>query len=315
MADGVSFEGSVVHDALIEKAASHWDQTVTAEDTGLILHYWESPLLRELVDANWRDATGCANSAEYIQRGSGRKTFGTGISIGCGSAEDEISLLESGILDQLIVCDISSEQLDRAEALAASRGIDPARLIRRPFVDPSQPLPEKVDLFYWRQSLHHMPDTQRTLKWCRDSLNDDGAIYCNDACPPNYMQWDSKVLDYVGLFRSLLPKQYLKDPQNPTLYLPDRPELPSIEHWLATDPTECADSAAIIPAIRKLAPEADIGFLGGCIYGLAMDDIINNFRSRDDLPLLEKAMRFDKLMSLAGMNQFFACLINRRDFI
>ena len=299
----------------MEKAASHWDQTVTAEDSGLILHYWESPLLRELVDANWREATGCANSGEQIRRASGRQSFGTGISIGCGSAEDEISLLEQGVLDRLIVCDISNEQLDRAEAVAASREIDPARLIRRTFVDQNEPLPEKVDLFYWRQSLHHMLDTEQTLLWCRDNLTDEGAIYCNDACPPDYMQWDDKILDYVELFRSSLPRRYMRDPLHPSKILPDRPEFPNVDHWMAIDPTECANSSAIIPAIRKHAPNVDIPFLGGCIYGLALDDIINNFRSEADLPLLKKAMLFDKLMSAAGMNQFFACVINKRDFI
>jgi SAM-dependent methyltransferase len=299
----------------MEKAASHWDQTVTAEDRGLILHYWQSPLLRELVDANWREATGAANSAEQIRSGSGRQSFGLGISIGCGSAEDEISLLEHGVLDRLIVCDISTEQLDRAEAVASARGIDPDRLIRRTFVDQNEPLPEKVDLFYWRQSLHHMLDTERTLLWCRDNLTDDGAIYCNDACPPDYMQWDSQVLDFVELFRSSLPREYMRDPLDPAELLPNRPKLPNVDHWMAIDPTECANSSAIIPAIRKNAPKVEIAFLGGCIYGLALDDIINNFRSEDDLPLLKNAMLFDRLMSMAGMNQFFACVINKRDFI
>jgi len=305
----------VVQEPLIKKAASHWDETVTAEDSGLILHYWESPLLRELVDANWQRRTGAANSAELIRSRSGRQSFGLGISIGCGSAEDEISLIEQGVVDRLIVCDISQEQLDRAEACATSRGIDPGRLIRRTYADQNEPLPEKVDLFYWRQSLHHMLDTERTLLWCRDNLSDDGAIYCNDACPPDYMQWDDRVLDFVELFRSSLPRQYLRDPLHPTEFLPNRPKLPNVDHWMAIDPTECASSSAIIPAIQRNAPNVDIAFLGGCIYALAMDDIINNFRSEESLPLLKSAMLFDRLMSMAGMNQFFACVINNRDFI
>lgn len=304
-----------MQNALMEKAANHWDRIVNAEDQGLILHYWESPMLRDLVDANWRIATRCANSADYIRKVTGRRSFGTGLSIGCGSAEDEISLLEQGVLERLVVSDISNEQLDRAEAFAESRGIDRNRLIRRNFIDLTKPLPEKVDLFYWRHSLHHMLDTEKTIIWCRDNLAENGAIYCNDACPPNFMQWDDRVLDWVEMYRSTLPRSYLRDPHNQSGYLPLRPEVASVEHWHSIDPTECADSAAIIPAIKKHAPGAKIAFLGGCIYALALEDIINNFRDESDLALLENAMLLDRFMSNAGMNHFFACVLNKRDFI
>jgi len=304
-----------LQNALIDQAASYWDQVATSAEQELILRWWESPMLRGLVDATWAEATGCLHAGEYIRKVTGRQSLGTGISIGCGAAEDEILLLERGVLDRLIVCDISNEQLNRAEAFAASRGVDTNRLIRRNFVDLEQPLPEKVDLFYWRQSLHHMLDTEQTILWCRDNLTADGAIYCNDACPPNYMQWGDDVLHWVEQYRESLPREYLRSPWQKGEYLPSRPAIPTVDYWKSVDPTECADSASIIPAFRKHAPAARIEFLGGCIYALALDDIINNFRAESDLPLLKSAMLADKLMSHAGMNYLFTCVINRRDFI
>lgn len=302
-------------EALIEQAASHWDQMATSQNQGLLLRWWESPMLHRLVDENWWTATGCANAGEYIRRETGRHTLGTGISIGCGTAEDEIILLEQGVLERLIIADISNEQLNKAEVFARSRGINPDRLIRMNHVDLDRPFSEKLDLIYWRQSLHHMFDTDATIRWCRDSLTDDGAIYCNDACPPNFMQWDDAVLDWVEMYRASLPIEYRRSPFEEGQYLPCRPILPSVEFWKSVDPTECADSAAIIPAFRRHAPGAKITFLGGCIYALALDDILNNFRKESDMALLRNAMMLDRFMSNAGMNYFFTCVINRRDFL
>jgi SAM-dependent methyltransferase len=311
-----SMEGKFpLQNALIEKAASYWDEQAKPQTGDLILRWWESPALHRLVDLNWSEATGCINAGEYIRKVTCRNSLETGISIGCGAAEDEILLLEQGVLDKLIICDISDEQLNRAEAFAKSRGIDTGRLIRRNMVDFDAPLPERVDLFYWRQSLHHMFDTEQTILWCRDNLSDGGAIYCNDACPPNYMQWKDEVLSWVELYRNSLPPKYLMSPFSEGEYLASLPQIPSVEYWKSVDPTECADSAAIIPAILKHAPSANITYLGGCIFALALNDIINNFRSEDDVPLLRNALLVDKLMSRLGMNYFFTCVIRKRDFL
>ncbi len=195
-----------------------------------------------------------------------------------------------------------------------SQGIDPNRLIRTNHIDLSVPYGEALDLIYWRQSLHHMFDTRSTLAWCRDNVTSDGAIFCNDACPPNYMQWERKVLDWVELYRFSLPRPLLRSPFDPDAYLPCRPAPPGIDYWTQLDPTECVDSANIIPAISDLAPGAHIFYLGGCIYGLALEDIINNFRSDADKALLENAMLLDRFMAQAGMNFYFTSVIKRSDF-
>jgi SAM-dependent methyltransferase len=298
---------------LLERAASHWDAHPESNKKALITRWWESETLRRLVDLTWYNATGgCLTSGDYIRRETGRQTLGTGISIGCGAAEDEINLLQQGILERLILCDVSNEQLNRAEAYARKLGIASGRLERRGLVDFDKPLGEKVDLVYWRQSLHHMFDVRKTLEWCRDGLTPDGAIYCNDACAPNYMQWGEDVLKWSELYRSTLPRAYLENPHAPGTFFATRPDVPGIDFWMKHDPTECADSGNIIPAIRALAPTGRIAFLGGCIYGFALNDILHNFS--DDAAQLENAMRLDKFMSDAGMNCFFTCVLKRSDF-
>lgn len=306
--------GSSDQGILLGQTASHWDEKAKAQKAGLITRWWESPALRQLVDDNWHAATGCPTVADYIRREAKRQSLGTGISIGCGAAEDEINLLHQGVIERLILCDVSNEQLSKAEAYAKSLGIASGSLVHRNHVDFDRAFPEKLDLIYWRQSLHHMFDVRRTLEWCRDSLTPAGAIYCNDACPPNYMQWGDDVLHWVEAYRASLPQRYLKSPFDADVYYPARPWLLDVDYWKARDPTECVDSANIVPSIRALAPSARIHFLGGCIYGFALDDILDNFRAKDDARLLESAMILDKFMSSCGMNIFFTCVIRKDQF-
>ncbi|HEV2596330.1 MAG TPA: class I SAM-dependent methyltransferase [Sphingomicrobium sp.] len=300
---------------MMEKAASYWDEKVTSPAKDLILRWWENPMLHELVDINWHQSTGCATAGEYIQKATGKASLDIGISIGCGAAKDEIALLEQGVVKRFILCDISNEQIKIAKDFALSRGVEADRISHMNFVDIDVPLQQKVDLFYWRHSLHHMLDTERTLLWCKDNLKEEGAIFCNDACPPNYMQWDDEVLNWIDMYRSALPRAYLRSPFKEGEYHPTRPDIPDVNYWKQSDPTECVDSASIIPAIKKHAPSTQISFLGGCIYALGLNDILNNFRNEEDLPLLKNAMLVDKLMSRLGMNHFFACVIRKQDFV
>lgn len=298
---------------LIKRAAMHWDRMAARPNDRQVLRWWESRILRQLVDENWWRATGARSAGEYIRRKTGRNSLGLGLSIGCGTAEDEILLLKEGVLERIILCDISDEQLDRAMSFAEKQEINLNRIIRTNHIDLTKDYHEALDLIYWRHSLHHMLDTRSTIEWCRANLTKNGAIYCNDACPPNYMQWDEKVLDWVELYRASLPLPYLISPFDRKKLMPTKLTPPGIEHWKAIDPTECADSANIIPAIQDLAPCADIAFLGGCIYGLALEDIICNFHDEDEKLLID-AMLLDRFMASAGMNFYFACVINRRDF-
>ena len=300
----------------IKVATTFWNESATAEKTQLMLRWWEHPYLHDLIDKVWHERTGCHHSGEYIEKITGRRHFSTAISIGCGSAEDEIHLLQTGLVGRFILYDISEEQLARAKQEAESRGVDTSRLIlRAEFLDLGQKFPEEIDLVYWRHSLHHMLDVDQAIIWCKENLSANGAVYCNDACPPSYMQWGDNVLDWCELFRRSLPVGCLKSPFQEGAYLPERPTPPSVEFWKSVDPTECVDSGNIIPSILRRAPDADIRYLGGIIYAIALDDIINNFRREEDNALLRNAMLLDHFLSESGMNYFFTSVIKKSDFI
>ena len=77
---------------------------------------------------------------------------------------------------------------------------------------------------------------------------------------------------------------------------------------MSLDPTECADSQNIIPAIQSHAPHTVIFYLGGLIYGYSINDILNNFDENSDLSLFEFSMLTDELPSRFGYNCYFTSI-------
>lgn len=298
----------IVMDHALKKAAATWD-LLADKPAERRSRFWHSPTLLGLLHKRFRERTGCATASEFICRYSNRNHFGTALAIGCGRAGEELLLLRDQLVDRLILSDISEGQLALARADALRLGLDLSRIEFRGYIDMSNPLGEKVDLVYWRDSLHHMIDTEKAVAWSCDVLQGDGVMYCHDACPPNWMQWSSETLDWVERFRASLPARCLAT-DNPTWFHPVRPLPKSVEWWKDIDPTECADSENIIPSLKRFAPDSNILFRGGMIYGYAMDDIIDTFDEVSDRHLFEMAIVIDDLMSSLGHNYYFTSLSN-----
>lgn len=78
------------------------------------------------------------------------------------------------------------------------------------------------------------------------------------------------------------------------------------------DPTEAADSEAIIPAIMKYFPTADVTFTGGAILRLAFNDVIHNLDEDDDRHILSLVAIIDELSALLG-HSALATVLGRKD--
>lgn len=74
---------------------------------------------------------------------------------------------------------------------------------------------------------------------------------------------------------------------------------PSLEYMIATDPSEAADSEAILPAIRKIFKEPFIIPTGGIVYHIAIQFILNNIS--EDSDLLAYLLQLDDEVIKMGM--------------
>ena len=110
------------------------------------------------------------------------------------------------------------------------------------------------------------------------------------------------MLRLASSYRALLPGRYLR--KSDAEQHPVQVTSPDLERIIRADPSECVDSANIMPALRQVFPEATVICLGGVVYYLALNDILANFDEQDetDLALLELLLNADDLLADAGYN-------------
>lgn len=213
------------------------------------------------------------------------------VSVGCGNGGKEMTLLQQGLVGHFDLYDVSKASLDFGAELAAQR-----KLVQRTtfihgdaFAHPSD---GRYDLVFWDNALHHMFDARAALRWSFDALRPGGWFVMNDFVGADRFQFPWTALALVRAVRTLLPARYRRNPADPANpyrpYVP-RPTLAEMEY----DPSEAADSEAIIPALRETFPDAWIKSVGGTVYHLALNDILTNIP--DGSPLLARLLRLDDL--------------------
>ncbi|WP_440659149.1 class I SAM-dependent methyltransferase [Ensifer adhaerens] len=226
--------------------------------------------------------------------------FGHGVSIGCGNGFKELSMIRNGLVGHFTLYEISESRTSQALELAQQWNISDQITIVREVQDfvPRQ----KFDLVYWNSALHHMLDVKQALSWSRASLSSGGAIYINDCIAPNRLQYSEEYLSAASRFRAALPERLLIAPGG--LFSRTVSNIDP-EKLRQADPSECADSHAILPSLNEVFPNAVIKYLGGVIYSCALNDVIGNFTEVDQ-PLLELGLQLDEQYSRLGLNEYIA---------
>jgi SAM-dependent methyltransferase len=214
-----------------------------------------------------------------------------GVSVGCGNGGKEMTLLQQGLVGHFDLYDVSKASLDAGAGLAAAWRLTE----RTTFLHGdafARPGDGRYDLVFWDNALHHMFDARAALRWSYDALRPGGWLVMNDFVGADRFQFPWSALMLVRAVRTLLPARYRRnpnDPANPYRPFVPRPTLAEME----VDPSEAADSEAILPGLRDTFPDAWIRSVGGTVYHLALNDILTNIP--DGSRLLALLLRLDDL--------------------
>ncbi len=219
--------------------------------------------------------------------------FGRALSIGCGSGGKEAKLLRSGVVGHFDLFEIGEFRRAQIQAKADEHGVGDRITIHIGDAFTAERRAE-FDLIYWNSSLHHMSDAARAVAWSFDALAPGGSFAMDDFVGPSRFQWSDADLDLCFQIRALLPGRFMRHPRDPSVTLDRRVERPTIAHMMATDPTEAADSGAILAAVRRWFPDATVIATGGLIYHLALNDVLANFSGPDDAWLLGLLLTMDE---------------------
>lgn len=231
--------------------------------------------------------------------------FARGISVGCGNASKELSLLEDGIVGHFDLFELSADRVLAGKKSAQSLGLEHKVSFyeQNPF---EQDLAEPYDLVYWNNALHHMFDVHEALKWSRELLRPGGWLVVDDYVGATRFQWPDSQLQIASRIRKALPQRLLRAPGQSGKNCSTNIVRPSLTSMLNSDPSEAADSDNIIPALQQVFPDVDIVPTGGVIYNLALQDIIANFDDVYDAALLQDLLNYDAALASQGQTQY-AC--------
>jgi SAM-dependent methyltransferase len=213
------------------------------------------------------------------------RVFRHAISVGSGAAAKEMHLLKAGLVERFTCFELSETRVSMGLAKAAELGLQQRISFR--VEDAFAADIEPVDLVHWQASLHHMFDVHAAVRWSRDILEPGGVFFMREFVGPTRMQFSAEALSAANQIRASLPASLFG--QQPRLV-----RNIGLEWFAANDPSECADSANIVPAVRSLFPNADWRWLGGLVFFLACKGLCGELRKQEHAQLLEDLIAMER---------------------
>ncbi len=272
----------------LKQAADWWDVYYHNDDPRW--HWSKSPAV---FDSLGRLSAGktCSGPGEFVANAITAHypqlpPFKNAVSVGCGLGLKEFYLLKAGLVEHFILYDLAPKVVDTARKTAEESGLGHA--VTCICGDAFALEQGTFDLVYWDNSLHHMPSSLEALLWSKQRLARGGLLFINDYVGPNRFQFSDQMLALCNEAIKPLEISHVVRP-DPAVIIKD-------------DPTEAIDSAAIVPAMRRLFPSAMHIPLGGVIYFMALsgrpmkisEDVV------PDIMALDKMLR-DHGLSLYSM--------------
>jgi SAM-dependent methyltransferase len=286
-------------------AARYWDQALRAE-TPKRVRWWEDESTCRHINK-----IVCGESLEGLHKGFHNRLSGLladasarrAISVGCGTGGKEWDLLRRGVVQHFDLYDISSANIQAGQEQAKALGLSDR--VSYHLADAFQSSVQgNYDLVYWNNALHHMFDVDKAVSWSAERLMPGGIFAMDDFVGPRRFQWTDENLRWASEVRGALPTRLLRNAWAPGELVRRVVERGSIEELIATDPSEAADSDRIIEAIKRTFAHPEIKFTGGALYHLALNDILWNFRSEDDLVILHHILMLDLLLAENGTTHY-----------
>ncbi|WP_156680831.1 class I SAM-dependent methyltransferase [Sphingomonas profundi] len=227
--------------------------------------------------------------------------FRRAVSVGAGAGAKEIALVRSGLVDRVDIHEISEVRVAQGRRAAADAELADRIVFHNDMVDFAARI--AVDLVYWNNALHHMPSAAEAIAWSRRALEGGGTFYMNDFVGPTRMQYPDAWLDAGSRLRAILPDRFFRWSDGRLGTIPRRVMRPDEQALVALDPSECADSGAILPALTRIFPAVAVRNTGGVLYHEGLNDILANFTG-EDAPLLETILMLDEALAAQGMTHY-----------
>lgn len=212
------------------------------------------------------------------------------VSIGCDAGVKEMQFIRQGVVEHFDLYEISSGFLEQGKSFAREWGIyDKLNFVYANAFEKYDG--RKYDLVYWDSALHHMFDAESAVRWSYEALREGGWFVMTEFVGANRFQHSDEAIDLANMVRDSLDDRYFVNPVNPNQNYERHIRRLTLEE-MAYDPSEAADSEAILPSVLKYFPDAFIKHIGGTIYHMGLNDVLTHIP--DESPFLKMALMIDE---------------------
>lgn len=197
------------------------------------------------------------------------------LSIGSGVCSHEIKLAQLNSHWDITCIDFSEQLIQEAAKTASENGLVNMHFLAEDIL--AHPLPENgYDLVFFHGSLHHFKNMESFLQKIHRTLSPSGWLVINEYVGANRLQYPKYQIEAINQGLSLIEKQYRKMFCS-NLYK-NRYYGSGRLRMIVSDPSECVESANILPSIHKFfSIKEEKGYGGEYSYAVAQGFVASFF--------------------------------------
>lgn len=265
--------------------------------------------------------------------------FNKCLSICCGFGEVERNLAKLKVAKKIVGTDIALGAIEEARKRAEANNFDNIKYYVAD-LNNEKLKSHEYDLIWANGALHHIEDLDGVVPKLYASLKNGGYLVSNEYVGPKYQQIGKRQQELVNAVKHLLPPELRKKvtyerpygnsfkasamryakrklkwrwtkQANEILW-----EMPPVDYFVASDPSECVNSNNIIPTLKKYFDEVDVKYFNGSILFYALDsEFYKNFDAQNTKHTETLQMLFDiedTLVAAGEISQDNAHIICRK---
>jgi ubiquinone/menaquinone biosynthesis C-methylase UbiE len=215
------------------------------------------------------------------------------LSIGSGTCSHEIELAKHSPLWTITCTDIAANLFEEAHEDCAKFGITNLTTIVHDIT--KDPLEKNYyDAVLFHSSLHHFFNIEYLLRnKINPTLKENGLIIIHEYVGANRLQYPKHQIEAINKGLAVLPEEYKKIFR--TNFSKKKITGPGLWRMKLADPTECAQSATIIPILNNMYTVLEEKAIGGNLLMLQLKNIAHHFfqETPESKKLLEQLFKFE----------------------
>lgn len=197
------------------------------------------------------------------------------LSLGSGECAHEIELGGYSNFSEITCVDINQANLDLGKKSAAENGLKNMKFLNADVNKYDLPK-DYYDIVYFSHSLHHFEEIEKFLEQkIKPCLKPGGKLILHEFVGPNRLQFPKKQIKGINTALQLIDKKYRI--RHKTSMVKNNYYGPGLLRMIIADPSECVDSASILPAIYKNFSVIEEKPYGGNILAGAFKEIAHHF--------------------------------------